>query len=116
MKEAVSRIRKIPTTITQKVVVASPRIIKPDESGIWRTLLRLSPDGLLVRSAGLLNRMVQLGGEGSTITIDSQQVQIPYLIGDFSLNVANPLNAYEYLQNDLSQATASYDLSSNAIL
>ena len=31
-----------------KVVLATPRIIKPGEKGIWKTLLRLEPDGLLI--------------------------------------------------------------------
>jgi hypothetical protein len=48
MRDAVARIRKA----NVRAVVASPRIIKPGESGIWRTLLRLEPDRLLVRSAG----------------------------------------------------------------
>eukprot|EP00957_Ditylum_brightwellii_P078070 5934994-Ditylum_brightwellii.AAC.1 len=56
MKEAVNRIRNCGKIAAKngrevRIVVASPRIIKPGESGIWRTLLRLEPDGLLVRSA-----------------------------------------------------------------
>lgn len=125
MRDAVKRIRRTPSI---KVVVASPRIIKPGESGIWRTLLRLKADGLLVRSTGLLHRMMQLGGEGAEIDVgvsqlegedevDSQEnlVLIPELIGDFSLNVANPLTAWELLTYGCSRVTASFDLNANGI-
>lgn len=120
MREAVARIRQ--TRVPIVAVVASPRIIKPEESGIWRTLLRLRPDALLVRSTGLLYRMMKLGGPGASVTIDSQNgmteddlVTIPELIGDFSLNVANAITAWELLEYGCSRVTASYDLSANAI-
>jgi putative protease len=115
MREAVARIRR--TGI--RTVVASPRIIKPNESGIWRTLLRLEPDALLVRSAGLLRRMTKLGGAGAKVDLIGGEhevtVTIPDLIGDFSLNVANALTAWELLEYGCSRVTASYDLSANAV-
>jgi putative protease len=115
MREAVARIRQAKVT----VVVATPRIIKPEESGIWRTLLRLEPDALLVRSNGLLYRMMKLGGTGAKVSLDPEdldhQVTIPELIGDFSLNVANALTAWELLEYGCSRVTASYDLSATAI-
>jgi collagenase-like PrtC family protease len=118
MRDAVGRIRKAGV----RTVVASPRIIKPDESGIWRTLLRLEPDALLVRSTGLLYRMMKLGGAGAAVTLEGaggdeedHEVTIPELIGDFSLNVANALTAWELLEYGCSRVTASYDLSANAI-
>jgi putative protease len=115
MREAVERIRKAGV----RTVVASPRIIKPGESGIWRTLLQLQPDGLLVRSTGLLYRMMKLGGAGAEIQVKSNgemhKVTVPELIGDFSLNVANALTAWELLDYGCSRVTASYDLSANAI-
>ena len=120
MREAVSRIRE-QTQHAVRVVVASPRIIKPEESGIWRTLLRLQPNALLVRSSGLLHRMMKLGGPGAKISLrddnyeDNDEVTIPELIGDFSLNVANALTAWELLEYGCSRVTASYDLSANAI-
>ena len=46
MKEAVSRVGRTNKSVT--VVVATPRIIKPGEEGIWKTLLCIEPDGLLV--------------------------------------------------------------------
>lgn len=116
MQMAVSRIRETGV----RTVVASPRIIKPNESGIWRTLLRLETDALLVRSTGLLYRMMKLGGTGAKVTLkggdnEGQELTIPELIGDFSLNVANALTAWELLQYGCSRVTASYDLSASGI-
>lgn len=116
MRDAVSRIRKTGGDV--RVVVASPRIIKPGESGIWRTLLRLEPDGLLVRSAGLLQRMKSLGGTGSRVNIGFETedwVPIPELYGDFSFNVANALTALELLDSGLQRVATTYDLNANAI-
>ncbi|KAL7463437.1 hypothetical protein ACHAXS_003802 [Conticribra weissflogii] len=120
---AVSRIReaKSHSSSDLRVIVASPRIIKPGEEGIWRTLLKTRPDGILIRSTGLLYRLTQLGGAGEKITIhnsednETMEVTIPELIGDFSLNAANAITAYELLQSGLRRITASYDLSANAI-
>ena len=115
MKEAVARIRMAGVAS----IVASPRIIKPDESGIWRTLLRLEPDGLLVRSTGLLYRLKQLGGTGAEVDVGSEKehhmVKIPTLYGDFSLNAANALTALEILHSGLERITASYDINAKAI-
>lgn len=115
MQSAVSKTREA----NVRAVVASPRIIKPGESGIWRTLLRLEPDGLLVRSAGLLYRMKQLGGAGASVDVGSENeehlVTIPDLIGDFSLNAANALTAMELLDAGLERITASYDLNAQSI-
>jgi collagenase-like PrtC family protease len=117
MQIAVSRIREAGI----KSVVASPRIIKPDEAGIWRTLLRLKTDSLLVRSNGLLYRMMKLGGPGAKVKVktggdDEEEVVIPELIGDFSLNVANALTCWELIEYGCSRVTASYDLSAHGII
>eukprot|EP00956_Cyclotella_meneghiniana_P032546 scaffold90040_cov54-Cyclotella_meneghiniana.AAC.1 len=120
IKSAVSRIRegKGRSSCDLRIVVASPRIIKPGEEGIWRTLLKQNPDALLVRSTGLLHRLTQLGGTGKQLTVQSAEgktieITIPELIGDFSLNAANAITAHELLQSGLSRITAAYDLSSN---
>ena len=121
MKDAVKRIRDVEDE-NIKAVVASPRVIKPGECGIWRTLLRLEPDGLLIRSAGLLQRMASLGGEGAKVNLASKSrgeddcyVTIPELYGDFSLNVCNVITAGELLSEGLSRITAAYDLNANSI-
>lgn len=122
IKSAVSRIREVKgeSSCEPRIVVASPRIMKPGEEGIWRTLLQQNPDALLVRSTGLLHRLTQLGGTGKQLTIQSadgkeMNITLPELIGDFSLNAANAITAHELLQSGLSRITAAYDLSSNAI-
>ena len=102
-----------------QAIVLSPGPCTPNEAGIWRTLLRLEPDFLLVRSAGLLRRMMKLGGPGAQVILNdgdgSVKVKIPQLVGDFSLNVANALTAYELLEYGCSRVTASYDLGAHAI-
>merc|ERR1711862_328459 len=86
-----------------KVVIATPRIIKPGEDKIWKILLKLKPDALLIRSSGLVYTLNQLGGTGTTITIGNNaddgavNVTIPELIGDFSLNAINTLTVQELL-------------------
>ena len=121
MKDAVKRIRDVEDGHI-KAVVASPRVIKPGECGIWRTLLRLEPDGLLIRSAGLLQRMTSLGGEGAKVNLASKSrgeddcyVTMPCLHGDFSLNVCNVITAGELLSEGLTRITAAFDLNANAI-
>ena len=113
IREAVSKLRKSNINI----VLATPRIIKAGEEEIWKTLLRFEPDGLLVRSAGLLYGLQSLGGPGTIIDVGKgQKVSIPDLIGDFSLNTVNTLTASELLDyGGLSRITAAYDLSANAI-
>ena len=126
IRSAVSRIREAKDKSHQniRIVVASPRIIKPGEEGIWKTLLKQSPDAILVRSTGLLYRLTQLGGTGQQLSIQSLStegdvevttVTLPELIGDFSLNAANAITANELLQACLSRITAAYDLSADAI-
>lgn len=112
IREAVTKLRQTST----KVVIATPRIIKPGEDEIWKTLLRLEPDGLLIRSAGLIRRLQALGGSGAMMKLGEQEVKIPDLIGDFSLNAVNTLTASELLDyGGLSRITAAYDLSASSI-
>ncbi|KAG7353353.1 collagenase-like protease [Nitzschia inconspicua] len=115
MKDAVSRIRRA----NVRAAIAAPRVIKPNESGIWRTLLRLEPDSLLVRSTGLLHRMMKFGGPGASVVLidgsEEKKVNVPQLVGDFSLNVANALTAYEFLEYGCERVTVSYDLGAHAI-
>jgi collagenase-like PrtC family protease len=63
--------------------------------------------------------MMKLGGPGTSVALDPEdpenKVTIPEMVGDFSLNVANALTAWELLEYGCSRATASYDLSANAI-
>jgi len=112
MKDAVSSIRQLPNI---RIVLATPRIMKPGEDNVWKTLLRMKPDGLLLRSAGMLQTLVKMGGTGATIDL-GDKVCIPELIGDFSLNAVNSLTIAEMLENGgLTSITASYELSANSI-
>lgn len=84
--------------------VASPRILKPSEQNVIRFLLSLECD-ILVRSGGLLNDLVN----------DNACSAGPTLIGDFSLNAANALSVWTYLDLGLTRITPTYDLNSRQI-
>ena len=75
--------------------LAGARITRPDEGWSLEPLIKAAPDGYLVRNADQLERLTPLAP----------------CIGDFSLNVANPLTAAWFLEYwGLQRLTASYDL------
>ena len=75
--------------------LAGARITRPDEAWSLEPLIQAAPDGYLVRNADQLERLTPLAP----------------CIGDFSLNVANPLTAAWFLEHwGLRRLTASYDL------
>ncbi len=78
-----------------RVVIATPRVIKPGEERILEHLLRLEPDAVLVRSWAAT---AALAGRG------------PALHGDFSLNVTNSVSAGFALGLGLATVTAAHDL------
>ena len=81
--------------------LAGQRICRPDERWSLEPLLRAQPDGYLVRNADQMERL---------------SLEAP-CIGDFSLNVANPLTAAWLLQRwGLERITASYDLALDQLL
>ncbi|MBK8023319.1 MAG: U32 family peptidase [Chloroflexi bacterium] len=96
LRPAVERIKE--AGITPRV--ASPRVLKPQEQRIVNFLLRLDCP-LLVRSGGLVEAL-------------QDRYQHP-LIGDFSLNVANPLSAGTYFDLGLSRITPTHDLNADQI-
>ncbi len=76
------------------VWVAPPRITKPGEEWILKQVLSSDADGYLVRNADHLNFF-----------------SAHRRVGDFSLNVANPLTAEWFIQrHGLERVTISYDL------
>jgi len=75
--------------------LATPRIQKPDEQGIFALVARQEPDGVLVRNYGGLRHFRDAG--------------LP-VVGDFSLNVANERTAAFFMAEGLARVTASYDL------
>ena len=70
----------------RRAVVATPRVLKPNEERLWRFYLKLGADALLVRSAGLMRILKNLRENG-------EDHFIPELRGDFSLNAANAVGA-----------------------
>jgi putative protease len=81
--------------------LATPRIQKPDEIGIFRLMVKARPDGVLVRNIGGLRFFRE---QGLAIR------------GDFSLNVTNELTAAFFIEEGLSRVTVSYDLNREQVL
>lgn len=84
-----------------RIVLATPRIQKPGETGLFRIVERAEPDAVLVRN---------LGGAGYF-----GKRNLPR-IGDFSLNVANPLSASFFMEEGFERLTISYDLNAGQVL
>jgi putative protease len=93
-KEAVARARQTPGAA---IYLATPRIQKSGEQGFFKLIENAAPDGVLIRNLGALHHFK-----------DSPLRRI----GDFSLNVANPLTAQLLMAPEwgLERITASYDL------
>ncbi len=102
-KDAVARIKAHPTPPI--VWLATPRIQKAAEQGFFRLIENAQPDGVLVRNLGAMEFFWNAEG-GSCFR----------LAGDFSLNVANPLTAQEFLKRGLETVTISYDLNVEQVL
>jgi putative protease len=78
-----------------EIFIATLRIQKPGEQGLFKALAKHGADGWLVRNLAALDYARDHG--------------IP-AVGDFSLNVTNPLTAQWLRQRGLKRLTASYDL------
>ena len=84
-----------------RLALATPRIYKPGEQGILRSLLRHEPDAVLVRNlAG-----VQFFRDHGVPTI-----------ADYTLNVANELTAAFIKRQGVDRLTASYDMNRDQLL
>jgi len=100
-KDAVARFRD--SSATGKILLATPRILKPGEIGYLKLIERAEPDGLLLRNLASLEHY-----RDRTDLIK---------IGDFSLNVANPITAKLLKeQAGLNRLTVSYDLNIGQVL
>ncbi|MFM7205949.1 MAG: DUF3656 domain-containing protein [Planctomycetaceae bacterium] len=96
-REAVDRCR----ASGARIHLATPRIQKPDEMGVFRALARHEPDGVLVRNwAGL--RFFRAAGIA--------------VVGDFSLNIANERSAEFFVDAGCDRVTASYDCNREQLL
>lgn len=78
-----------------QIYLASLRIQKPGETGLFRAMEKRNADGWLVRNLAALDYARRAG--------------IP-TIADFSLNATNPLTADWLMQKGAHRFTASYDL------
>jgi len=96
-REAVGTAR----TFGAKIWLATPRIQKPDEMGIFKVLAKKEADGILVRNFS-----------GLRFFREQQQ----NVICDFSLNCANERTADWLWQQRPGRITASYDLNREQLL
>ncbi|MFO1008412.1 MAG: DUF3656 domain-containing protein [Planctomycetaceae bacterium] len=84
-----------------RLLIATPRIQKPGEMGIFRVMAKAQPDGFLVRNLA-----------GMAFCAEEQ---IPF-VADYSLNVTNELTAQFLMDQGASWLTASYDLNRDQLL
>jgi len=100
-KEAVDLCRQ--SEGKSKILLATPRILKPGESGYLKLIERAAPDGVLLRNLGSLDYYKDRS--------DLRKV------GDFSLNVANPITARLLKETaNLDLLTVSYDLNVGQVM
>jgi U32 family peptidase len=85
-----------------RAVVASPRVLKPNEERIHTFLLSLGASAILVRSLGLLKSLLEAS-------------ERPALYGDFSLNAANGITAQHLLNMGLEKLAPTHDLNAQQI-
>ncbi len=105
-----------------QIFLATPRIQKAGEQGFFKLIENATPDGVLIRNLGAIEHF--LGGTRSRVSHapgengDTQERVPPGLrvIGDFSLNVANPLTAQHFIAAGLERVTVSYDLNIEQVL
>jgi len=88
---------------TSEILLATPRILKPGENGYLKLIERAEPDGILLRNLAALDYYKDRS--------DLKKV------GDFSLNVANPITA-KLLKHaaNLDTLTISYDLNIGQVM
>ncbi|MCH5373367.1 MAG: U32 family peptidase [Planctomycetes bacterium] len=78
-----------------EVFLTTPRIQKPGELGVFRTIARCGADGILVRNLGGLEYF--------------RTLKMP-LLGDHTLNAANDLTVHYLRQQGMQRITCSFDL------
>ena len=83
------------------IFLTTLRIQKPGEIGLFKAMAKLPADGWLVRNLAGLRF--------------AKERQIP-IVGDFALNVTNPLTAEWLIEQGLCRCTASYDLNRDQLM
>ena len=106
-KDAVARVREYGGAA--RIFLATPRIQKAGEQGFFKLIENAAPDGVLIRNLGAISWFAARNAAAA----DDQRLP---LIGDFSLNVANPLTAEYFIRQGLSRVTVSYDLNIEQVL
>lgn len=84
-----------------QIFLGTPRIQKSGEQGFFKLIERAEPHGVLVRNSGGIAHFCAAGIA---------------TVGDFSLNVANPLTARWLREQGLQRLTVSYDLNIEQVL
>jgi putative protease len=84
-----------------KIWLATPRIQKPDELGIFHALAKHKADGILARNLAGLRFFRERGLR---------------TVADFSLNAANDLTAQYLREQGAERVTASYDLNREQLM
>jgi putative protease len=82
------------------ILLATPRIQKAAEEGFFKLIENAEPDGVLIRNLGAITHFA-----GTNLIT----------VGDFSLNVANPLTAQFFMDRGLNRVTVSYDLNAGQV-
>jgi U32 family peptidase len=102
-REAVALFRDTRRHAGATIHLATPRILKPGETGYLGLLEKAAPDGLLLRNLAALHYYKHRSDLRKT--------------GDFSLNTANPLTARLLMERaGLARLTVSYDLDIGQVL
>jgi putative protease len=96
-REAVKQVRET----SARIYLATPRIQKAGEEGFFKLIANAEPDGVLIRNLGAIRFFSQPGIAR---------------LGDFSLNIANPLTADFFIRQGMEQVTVSYDLNISQVL
>ena len=102
-KEAVDLKKSSSGNTGSKILLATPRILKPGENGYLKLIERAEPDGVLLRNLASLDYYKDRSDLIRT--------------GDFSLNVANPITAKLLKEAaNLDTLTVSYDLNIDQVI
>jgi putative protease len=100
-KDAVAQVRS--SSCRSTIHLATPRILKPGETGYLKLIENAAPDGLLLRNLASLHHYKDRADLRKT--------------GDFSLNVANPITARLLMEHaNLDRLTVSYDLNIGQVM
>jgi putative protease len=84
------------------IFLATPRIQKAGEQGFFKLIESAAPDGVLIRNLGAIDYF--------------RRHSSLRRVGDFSLNVANPLTAQHFIAKGLERVAVSYDLNIEQVL